>query len=185
MDDGLADLLHRVVATLGDLARKRLASGSAQLSYTQIRIIGTIEETPGMTQRQLADSVGLSEAAMSRALQALRDAGCVEIVVDPAHARRRLVTATPVGLQLFHASGTATSAELREWLVREGFPYERYLADSQRLAELLGGIDRATPDLGPSPGPGPGPGFTTQDGSGASGAILRPTRSTHRSAPEL
>ncbi|MGG7508834.1 MarR family winged helix-turn-helix transcriptional regulator [Plantibacter sp. YIM 135249] len=145
MDDGLADLLHRVVATLGDLARKRIASGPAHLTYTQIRIIGTIEETPGMTQRQLADSVGLSEAAMSRALQALRDAGCVEIVIDPAHARRRLVTATSDGLKLFHDSGTATSAELRDWLIREGFPYERYLADSQRLAELLGPLSRASP----------------------------------------
>ncbi|MFZ4896263.1 MarR family winged helix-turn-helix transcriptional regulator [Plantibacter sp. Mn2098] len=148
MDDGLADLLHRVVATLGDLARKRIASGPAQLTYTQIRIIGTLEEAPGMTQRELADSVGLSEAATSRALQSLRDAGHVDIVTDPAHARRRLVTATPGGLHLFHASGAANAVELRDWLVREGFPYERYLADSQRLAELLGPLSRTmSPDL--------------------------------------
>ncbi|RLP74979.1 winged helix-turn-helix transcriptional regulator [Mycetocola tolaasinivorans] len=145
MDDGLADLLHRVVATFGDLARRRIASGPGQLTYTQIRIIGTLEEAPGMTQRELADSVGLSEAAMSRALRALRDEGLVDIVVDPTHARRRLATATAEGLRHFHDSGAAIAGQLREWLIREGFPYDRYLADSQQLADLLGPLNRAAP----------------------------------------
>lgn len=145
MDDGLADLLHRVVATFAEIARDRLASQSEseQLTYTQIRIIGTLEEAPRMTQRQLADALGLSEAATSRALRTLRDAGLVETVVDETHAGRRLATATRAGLQTFHSSGAATETELRDWLVREGFPYEDYLADSKRLADLLGSLSRA------------------------------------------
>ncbi|WP_187976687.1 MarR family winged helix-turn-helix transcriptional regulator [Mycetocola sp. JXN-3] len=148
MDDGIADLLHRVVATFGDLARRRMATGDARLTYTQVRIIGTLEESPGMTQRQLSDSVGLSEAATSRALRTLRDEGFVDIITDPSHAKRRLASATPLGLAAFHASGTASATQLREWLIREGFPYDRYLADSQRLAELLDTVDR-------NPGPAP------------------------------
>lgn len=143
MDDGIADLLHRVVATFGDLARRRMAAGDALLTYTQVRIIGTLEESPGMTQRQLSDSVGLSEAATSRALRTLRDEGFVDIIIDPSHAKRRLASATPAGLDAFHASGTASASQLREWLIREGFPYDRYLADSQRLAELLGSLNQA------------------------------------------
>lgn len=144
MDDGLADLLHRVVATFGEIARGRIASesNSPQLTYTQTRIIGTLEEAPRMTQRQLADALGLSEAATSRALRTLREAGFVETVIDETHAGRRLASATLAGLQTFHASGAAMETELRDWLVREGFPYEDYVADSKRLADLLASLTR-------------------------------------------
>lgn len=95
-----------------------------------------------MRQRQLADSLGLSEAATSRALRTLREAGLVETVTDETHAGRRLATATPAGLQTFHSSGAVLETELRDWLVREGFPYEDYLAESKRLADLLGSLTR-------------------------------------------
>ncbi|MGZ8177786.1 MarR family winged helix-turn-helix transcriptional regulator [Williamsia sp. SKLECPSW1] len=153
MDDGLADLLHRVVAIFGEIARSRIASAStsAGLTYTQIRIIGSLEESPRMTQRQLADVIGLSEAATSRALRTLRDAGFVETVVDETHAGRRLATATRAGLDTFHSSGVAMESELRDWLVREGFPYEDYVAESKRLADLLASLTR-TPTAAPSHG---------------------------------
>lgn len=144
MDDGLTDLLHRVVAIFGELARGRLAADAAELTYTQMRIIGALEEGPAATQHQLADTLGLSEAATSRALQILQNAGFVDIITDPSHGRRRLVSATPAGLKLFHATGAAMATELRDWLTQNDFPYERYLNDSRRLAELLVPLTRKT-----------------------------------------
>lgn len=57
--------------------------------------------------------------------------------VDPAHARRRLVTLTVAGRKAFHANGKPLYDEFRAGLVAAGFPYERYLEDTLRLAELL------------------------------------------------
>ena len=153
MDDGLADLLHRVVAILGDLARERLAADQTRLTYTQLRFIGTLGESPGTTQHRLAEALGLSDAAASRALRALQDAGYVNIVTDPTHARRRLVSATDAGRDLFHATGAAMATDLREWLTAQGFPYERYLADSQQLAALLSSDEPSPPAAKHGPAP--------------------------------
>ncbi|HXH35436.1 MAG TPA: MarR family transcriptional regulator [Plantibacter sp.] len=147
MDDGLADLLHRIVAILGDLARDRMAADQPQLTYTQLRFIGTLEEAPGTTQHRLAESLGLSDAAASRALRGLQEAGYVEIVTDPAHARRRLVSATQAGKDVFHATGVSMATELRDWLIRQDFPYERYLSDSRHLAALLSSDRRSSPGV--------------------------------------
>ncbi|WP_242582336.1 MarR family winged helix-turn-helix transcriptional regulator [Amycolatopsis sp. 195334CR] len=89
------------------------------------------------TQHQLAQALSVSDPAISRALRPLEADGLVEIIVDPAHARRRLVTLTATGRKAFHANGKPLYDEFRAVLVAAGFPYERYLEDTRRLAELL------------------------------------------------
>ncbi|MFC1417958.1 hypothetical protein [Streptacidiphilus cavernicola] len=59
------------------------------------------------------------------------------ISVDPAHRRRRLVTLTPAGRGAFLAEGKPLEEELRIALQQAGFPYDRYLSDTRRLAALL------------------------------------------------
>ncbi|AJT41075.1 MarR family winged helix-turn-helix transcriptional regulator [Psychromicrobium lacuslunae] len=136
MDDGLADLLHRVVALLGEQARARMqASGS--LTYSQLRLLGTLEDQLPMTQHRLAESLAMSDPAISRALQPLAADGLVAIEADPEHGRRKLVGLTERGSQRFHQAGRPMIEELKQALTNSGFPYERYLADTQRLAELL------------------------------------------------
>ncbi|MEU6121227.1 MarR family transcriptional regulator [Streptomyces sp. NPDC047123] len=142
MDEGLAELLYRVVMLMGEAARRR--SGPEQrLSPSQLRLLGTLEEIQPATQHQLAEALGLSDPAISRALRPLEAEGHVTISVDPAHRRRRLVSLTPMGQDTFLAEGKPLEEELRAALLAAGFPYERYLADTLRLAALL------TPAEGP------------------------------------
>ncbi|RZQ62619.1 MarR family winged helix-turn-helix transcriptional regulator [Amycolatopsis suaedae] len=136
MDDELADLLHRVVMLLGEAARRR-TDGLGGLTYSQIRLLGTLEDIEPATQHQLARALSVSDPAISRALRPLESDGLVRITVDPEHARRRLVQLTGTGRKAFHAAGKPLYDELRAALVAAGFPYERYLADTLRLAELL------------------------------------------------
>ncbi|WP_410651287.1 MarR family winged helix-turn-helix transcriptional regulator [Amycolatopsis sp. cmx-4-54] len=136
MDDGLADLLHRVVGLLGEAARRR-ADDSDGLTYSQIRLLGTLEEIEPTTQHRLAQAMSVSDPAISRALRPLEADGLVRITVDPEHARRRLVRLTDPGRKAFHGAGKPLYDELREGLVAAGFPYERYLQDTLRLAEIL------------------------------------------------
>ncbi|WP_338757626.1 MarR family transcriptional regulator [Nocardia vulneris] len=136
MDDGLGDLLHRVVFLLGEATRRRVDS-SGGLSYSQMRLLGTLEENEPMTQHQLAQALSVSDPAISRALRPLEAAGLIRITPDPEHGRRRLVSTTEAGRNAFHASGKPLYDELRNGLLAAGFPYERYLRDTNRLAEIL------------------------------------------------
>ena len=136
MDDGLADLLHRVVLLLGEAARRRDDDPDG-LSYSQLRLLGTLEDIQPTTQHRLAQALSVSDPAISRALRPLEAAGFVEVRTDPDHGRRRLVTLTDAGSKAFHAGGKPLYDELRNGLLEAGFPYERYLRDTVLLAEIL------------------------------------------------
>lgn len=152
MDDGLADLLHRVVALLGEQARERMqAPGS--LTYSQLRLLGTLEEQPPMTQHRLAESLTMSDPAISRALRPLASAGLVAVEQDPEHGRRKLIALTDAGSKVFHEAGRPVIEEFKQALLANDFPYERYLEDTYRLAELLSGRAGETQETRP-PGAG-------------------------------
>ncbi|WP_030573632.1 MarR family winged helix-turn-helix transcriptional regulator [Streptomyces aureocirculatus] len=136
MDNGLADLLHRVVMLLGEAARRR-SDGPDGLTYSQIRLLGTLEDIEPTTQHRLAQALLVSDPAISRALRPLEADGLVQITVDPEHARRRLVRLTEAGREAFHTTGKPLDEEFRAALVAAGFPYDRYLEDTLRLAALL------------------------------------------------
>ncbi|WP_134119094.1 MarR family winged helix-turn-helix transcriptional regulator [Kribbella kalugense] len=137
MDDGLADLLHRVVALLGDAARKHSGGQEGDLTYSQLRLLGSVEDVEPATQHRLAQVLGVSDPAVSRALRPLEERGLVRITQDPQHARRRLVELTSTGRAAYHANGKPLAEALRHALQAENFPYDRYLADTLRLAEIL------------------------------------------------
>ncbi|PXX69247.1 DNA-binding MarR family transcriptional regulator [Nocardia tenerifensis] len=129
-------MLHRVVFLLGEAARRRV-DNSRGLSYSQIRLLGTLEDIEPVTQHQLAQALAVSDPAISRALRPLEEAGLVRIETDPEHKRRRLVRTTEAGRDAFHATGKPLVDELRTALLAADFPYERYLRDTIVLAELL------------------------------------------------
>lgn len=129
-------MLHRVVYLLGEAARGRVGDAGA-LTYSQIRLLGMLEEIEPATQHQLAQALAVSDPAVSRALRPLEVAGFVAIEIDPEHARRRLVSTTEAGRAAFHGSDRPLQNELRDALLEAGFPYERYLNDTAALAKLL------------------------------------------------
>ncbi len=136
MEEGLADLLHRVVMLLGEAARRRTDDLDG-MSYSRIRLLGTLEDLEPVTQHRLAQALSVSDPAISRALRPLEADGLVQIAVDPEHARRRLVRLTETGRKAFRDAGKPMYDEFRAALVAAGFPYERYLEDTFRLVELL------------------------------------------------
>ncbi|MFB8003252.1 MarR family winged helix-turn-helix transcriptional regulator [Nocardia sp. NPDC056000] len=136
MDDGLGDLLHRVVYLLGEAARRR-GGETEVLTYSQIRLLGMLEEIEPVTQHQLAQALSVSDPAVSRALRPLEAAGFVAVETDPEHARRRLVSTTEAGRDAFHSTDRPLQNQLRDALLEAGFPYEQYLRDTAALAKLL------------------------------------------------
>jgi DNA-binding MarR family transcriptional regulator len=138
VDDGLADLLHRVVFLLGEAARQRTDDPDG-LTYSQLRLLGTLEDIEPTTQHRLAQALLVSDPAVSRALGPLEAAGLVQVSPDPDHGRRRLVSLTEAGRKAFHDGGKPLYDQLRSFLLQADFPYDRYLSDTARLAQLLKG----------------------------------------------
>ncbi|MDT8911017.1 MarR family transcriptional regulator [Amycolatopsis sp. PS_44_ISF1] len=136
MDDGLSDLLHRVVTLLGEASRRN-AGPDSELSYSQLRLLGALEEVEPATQHQLALAVGVSDPAISRALRPLEQDGLLRVTQDPEHARRRLVELTDTGREAYHTNGRPLAEAFRLALLERGFPYDQYLADTLRLAEII------------------------------------------------
>ncbi|MGC5025149.1 MULTISPECIES: MarR family winged helix-turn-helix transcriptional regulator [unclassified Tsukamurella] len=134
-DEGLGDVLNHITMLLGVVTREYGAPGA--LSYSRMRLLGTLEEVQPATQHELAQAMLVSDAAVSRMLTALAPEGLVTVEPDPEHARRRLVRLTDKGAEQFHASSTDYAAQLEKALTAQDFPYERYLRDSIVLRDFL------------------------------------------------
>jgi DNA-binding MarR family transcriptional regulator len=134
-NEGLGDVLNHITMLLGIVTREYGEPGA--LSYSKMRLLGTLEEIQPATQHALAQAMLVSDAAVSRTVSGLADEGLVTVEVDPDHARRRLVRLSPEGAAQFRASSTDYAAQLEKALTDRGFPYERYLQDSRALREIL------------------------------------------------
>ncbi|AUN39512.1 MarR family winged helix-turn-helix transcriptional regulator [Tsukamurella tyrosinosolvens] len=134
-DEGLGDVLNHITMLLGVVTREYGAPGT--LSYSRMRLLGTLEEVQPATQHELAQAMLVSDAAVSRMLAALVPEGLVTVEPDPEHARRRLVRLTEKGAARFHASSTDYATQLEKALTARDFPYERYLRDSIALRDFL------------------------------------------------
>ena len=115
-------------------AARRRPSG---LSYSQMRLLGTLEDIQPATQHRLAQALSVSDPAVSRALRPLQADGLVQVRPDPEHGRRRLVSLTDAGRNAFHSTGKPLYDELRNVLLEAGFPYDQYLRNTVLLAQLL------------------------------------------------
>ncbi|MGX1773824.1 MarR family winged helix-turn-helix transcriptional regulator [Nocardia brasiliensis] len=137
MDDGLADLLHRVAALVDKATRRRMDDSG--LSHRQLRLLTTLQDIEPATQHRLAQALAVSDPAISRALRPLEAAGLVRVDIDPAHKRRRLVSSTEAGRDTVRATRNPCPADLGA-----DFPYESYLRDTAALAEFLEPARRQT-----------------------------------------
>ncbi len=94
----LAYELHDLVRTLDrqadDLLRTR------DLGYLRYVALIIIDEHPGISGRQLAQAVGVSDAASSGIVRKLEAAGLVHDVSEPGSGRIRRWTVTPAGAEL-------------------------------------------------------------------------------------
>ena len=89
------------------------------LHYTHPRILGTIRYRDGATQKELADEMNTSPAAMSASIKRLQKAGLVEKISDAADSRINKIKLTEKGLRIHDDTFDKTLAIDRQML--DGF----------------------------------------------------------------
>lgn len=70
------------------------------LHYTHPRILGIIRYRDGATQKELADEMNTSPAAMSASVKRLQKAGLVEKISDVSDSRINKIKLTEQGMQI-------------------------------------------------------------------------------------
>lgn len=136
MQESLAGSLHEVVGLL-DRSGEVVLQREAGVSYRQFYLVSAINRLGPATQRELADFVGHSDAAISRMVTVLANAGLLTAQVDPANRRRNIVALTAKGADLAQRAETLLDQKLTELLKLHSVDATAYLSLTLEVKHAL------------------------------------------------
>ena len=87
----------RKASFLMDKLVNRALAAKGDLTFSQVMIAHVLRDAPGITQRALAASLDLTEAAVSRQAETMRRKGYVTRARNPVSRRERAIALTPAG----------------------------------------------------------------------------------------
>lgn len=100
---GLSYLLQHTSATMhrqaDQIMQERLGIGMAQF-----KLLTILQERPGIQQRFLADSVGQTEASISRQVKLLQEKGLLAVQINPGNKREHIMTLSGKGVKFTDAA---------------------------------------------------------------------------------
>src|SRR5688572_10235421 len=70
------------------------------VGLSQFKILSMLHGRPGVTQRELADYLGQTEASISRQIKIMQQKGLLASHIDPAERRRHLAALTTKGIKI-------------------------------------------------------------------------------------
>src|ERR1700752_4342498 len=74
------------------------------IGLSQFKILMVLEWNPRVQQRTIADSLGQTEASISRQVKLLIGKGLLVSRADPRNRRKHITTPTPLGMQITEAA---------------------------------------------------------------------------------
>jgi DNA-binding MarR family transcriptional regulator len=103
------------------------------IGLSQYKILMVLEWNPRVSQRSIADSLGQTEASVSRQIKLLTGKGLLVSKRDPNNKRRHITAPTPLGMQLTEA---ATG------ILRRNFGNEFAGLGEDQLMQLVTGLQK-------------------------------------------
>lgn len=101
--NNLSYLIQHLAAVIGKQSDQVLQE-QLGLSLSQFKILMVLEWNPRVQQRAIADSLGQSEAAVSRQVKLLKAKKLLVTKQDPQNRRKHITTPTPLGMQMTEAA---------------------------------------------------------------------------------
>lgn len=89
-------LLNHVAFVLGRQADQVLQERLG-IGLSQFKIMRTLEGSPHIQQKQIAERLGQTEASISRQMKLLEEQGLLNNTVNPANRREHIIRLTPRG----------------------------------------------------------------------------------------
>ncbi len=101
--NNLLYLLQHLAAVAGKQTDQVLQE-QLGIGLSQYRILMVLEWNPRVQQRTIADSLGQTEASISRQIKLLQAKGLLSARPDPNNRRKHITAPTPLGMQVTEAS---------------------------------------------------------------------------------
>ncbi len=122
------------------LARQSDQVLQEQLGFglSQYKIMMVLQWNPNVQQRHIADSLGQTEASISRQIKLMHEQGLLQTTISPQNRREHITTLTAKGLRM--------TEEARNVLARYHAPTFEALGEKQvaQLVEMLTTLHRET-----------------------------------------
>ncbi len=136
MGTGLSYDLHALTARL-DRAADRILRAEYDVSYRRFLVLFMVGELGPVTQRALAEHLGVTEPSVSRMTGVLTQAGLLDAGADPAGGNRRCLSLTPAGKDMVKQCGALLERRFAALMQRSGVPGADYARHTSALLATL------------------------------------------------
>lgn len=99
LENNLGYLLHHVTTLLARQSDQILQE-QLGIGFSQFKIMLILGEGKGIQQRQIATTLGQTEASISRQIKLLIDSGMITNQVNPTNRREHITHLTPKGMKV-------------------------------------------------------------------------------------
>lgn len=103
------------------------------IGLSQYKILMMLEWNPRVQQKTLADSLGQTEASISRQVKLLQKKGLISVRQDKDNRRKHITMPTPIGMQMTEAAAA---------ILRRSFGPEFASLGEDQLAQLINNLHR-------------------------------------------
>ena len=128
----LTYLVEHLAAVIGKQS-EQLLQEQLGIGLSQFKILMVLEWNPRVQQRTIAESLGQTEASISRQLKILTARGLLTAKQDPQNRRKHITMPTPLGMQITEA---ATA------ILRRNFGPEFATMGEDQLMNLISGLQQ-------------------------------------------
>lgn len=128
--NNLAYLVEHLAAVIGKQSDQVLLE-QLGIGLSQYKILMVLEWNPRVQQKTIADSLGQTEASISRQIKLLNGKGLLSARPDPNNRRKHITTPTTLGMQVTEA---ATA------ILRRSFGPEYASLGEDQLIQLIAGL---------------------------------------------
>jgi DNA-binding MarR family transcriptional regulator len=101
--NNLSYILNHVAAVMAKQSDQVLQE-QLGIGLSQYKILMVLEWNPRVQQRSIADSLGQTEASISRQIKLLKGKGLLVSKLDPKNRRKHITAPTPLGMQVTEAA---------------------------------------------------------------------------------
>jgi DNA-binding MarR family transcriptional regulator len=126
----LSYLIQHLSAVMGKQA-DQLLQEQLGIGQSQFKILMVLEWNPRVQQKTIAESLGQTEASISRQIKLLQKRGLLEVKPDPQNKRKHITAPTTLGMQMTEA---ATA------IIRRSFGPEFARLGDDQLMQLIQGL---------------------------------------------
>src|SRR5215475_3516506 len=128
--NNLSYLVHHLAAVVGKQSDQVLQE-QLGIGLSQFKILMALEWNPRVQQKTIADSLGQTEASISRQIKILTQKGLLSARPDPQNRRKHIKAPTTLGMQVTEA---ATA------ILRRSFGPEYASLGEDQLMQLIAGL---------------------------------------------